>query len=125
MIGMKFYEIFQRLLDERGITTQVVADATGIPYQTLAGIAPKQKETLSFKWIPKLAKFFDVSMDYLITGNELPKTTPMALTDDEQNLITLWRQLPHDEQMKMIGRIEAVLEQCATEDDCHNLFQGA
>jgi len=38
-------------------------------------------------------------------------------TRKDDHLIKLWRQLPYEEQIKMLGRIEAKVEECAASED--------
>lgn len=66
----KFSEVFKRLMRERGVTAKLVSQATGIPPSTLsewsAGRVPKLGED-----VLRLARFFGVTVDYLITGNHV------------------------------------------------------
>jgi transcriptional regulator with XRE-family HTH domain len=62
------YEIYQKLLDERGIKNAEVSRATGISNMTLSdwkrGISTPKTDKLQ-----KIADFFGVSLDYL-TGRD-------------------------------------------------------
>lgn len=63
------YEIYQRILDEKGLKNSDVSRGTGISNMTLSdwkrGIStPKQDKMI------KIAKFLDVSVEYLMTGEE-------------------------------------------------------
>ena len=63
------YEIYQRLLDEKGLKNSDVSRATGVSNMTLSdwkrGIStPKTKN------MKKIADFFGVSEEYLRTGKE-------------------------------------------------------
>lgn len=64
-----FSETLSQLLRQRGVSSKVVSQATGIPTSTLSewtsGRLPKVGED-----VLKLAKFFGVSLEYLITGKE-------------------------------------------------------
>ena len=63
------YEIYQRLLDERNLKNADISRATGISNMTLSDwkngkTTPKQDK------LQKIADFFGVSIDYLMTGKE-------------------------------------------------------
>lgn len=64
------YDIFQKLLDERGVTAYRVAKETGVGTATLSSwkngrYTPKPDK------MQKLADYFGVSLEYLMTGKEL------------------------------------------------------
>lgn len=64
------YHDFERLCEQRGVRSSDVARATGIPAQTFSawkkGLYTPKPEKLT-----KIAAYFDVPVDYLITG-EMP-----------------------------------------------------
>lgn len=62
------YEIFEQLLSKYGVTAYRVAKETGITTATLTNwkqgkYTPKQDK------LQKIADYFGVSLDYLMTGN--------------------------------------------------------
>ena len=61
------YEIFERLLKERGITAYKVAQDTGITTATLSSWK-KGRYTPKREKLQKLADYFNVSLEYLMTG---------------------------------------------------------
>lgn len=63
------YERYQKLLDEKGLKNADVSRATGISNMTLSDwkngkSTPKQDKLM------KIADYFGVSLDYLMTGKE-------------------------------------------------------
>lgn len=63
------YEIFVKLLKQRGVTAYKVSKATGIASSTFSDwkngrSTPKQDK------LQKIADYFGVSVDYLVTGKE-------------------------------------------------------
>ena len=63
------YSIYQQLLDERGLKNADISRATGISNMTLSDwkngkSTPKQDKLM------KIADYFGVSLDYLMTGEE-------------------------------------------------------
>ncbi|HBV87001.1 MAG TPA: hypothetical protein DEF42_10205 [Desulfosporosinus sp.] len=111
---MNMIEKIEMMMKERDLNKSDVAKGAGIPYTTLDGLFKKGFENVRFPTLKKLAQFFDVSMEYLSNENEdnrdFGKVFINEFDADEQRLISLWRKLSRDEQMKLIGRIEAKLE---------------
>ena len=67
----------------------------------------------------KFAEALNVDITWLL-GVELNRVSPERHspigTRKDDRLIRLWRQLPYEEQIKMLGRIEDKLEECATSE---------
>ena len=63
------YEIFVQLLDRTGKKASDVAKATGIPSSTFSDWK-KGKSSPKAEKLQKLADYFGVSVDYLMTGKE-------------------------------------------------------
>ena len=74
------YEIYQRLLDEKGLKNADVSRGTGISNMTLSDWKNGKSTPKSDK-MQKIADFLDVSVDYLITGKEKEYTVEIAETD--------------------------------------------
>lgn len=74
------YEIFLKLLDEKGVTAYKVGKATGIGGSTFTDwktgrSVPKQEK------LQKIADYFGVSLDYLMTGSDSKYSDTDALLD--------------------------------------------
>ncbi|MEM5770336.1 MAG: helix-turn-helix transcriptional regulator [Bacillota bacterium] len=67
------------LRSEKGLTQQIVADNIGISRATYAHYEINRREPDN-KTLRKLARFFDVSTDYLLELTDLPK--PYVLSKD-------------------------------------------
>lgn len=63
------YEIFDRLCKERDVTPYKVGKETGIATSTLSDWK-KGKSTPKQNKLMKIADYFNVSLDYLMTGEE-------------------------------------------------------
>lgn len=111
---MNMIEKIQMLMNERDLNKADVSKGADIPYTTIDGLFKKGYENTRYPTLRKLSIFFDVSMEYLITDDEenrdAGKISFMDVTPEELNLLNLWRKLPRDEQMKLLGRIELKLE---------------
>ena len=74
------YEIYQRLLDEKGLKNADVARATGISNMTLSDWKRGKSVPKSDK-MRKIAEYLNVSVDYLMTGKDGAFTKEIAETD--------------------------------------------
>lgn len=63
------YEIFEQLLQKYGLTAYKVAKETGVT-QTALSNWKTGKSTPTTKTLQKIAGYFSVSIDYLMTGKE-------------------------------------------------------
>lgn len=77
------YEIFVKLLEKYGVTAYKVSKATGIGGSTFTDwkngrSVPKQDK------LQKIADYFGVTVDYLITGVEEPQQKEITLTPKDE-----------------------------------------
>ena len=61
------YEIYKRILDEKGLKNSDVSRGTGISNMTLSDWK-RGKSTPKYENMKKIADFLDVSVEYLMTG---------------------------------------------------------
>ena len=92
------YEIFEKLCEERGVTAYRVCKSTGITTATISNwkagrYTPKQEK------MQKIADYFGVSLEYLMTGNEssqessnLTKRDTKEITEMLNNMEDLLKQ---------------------------------
>ena len=76
------YEIYQRLLDEKGLKNSDVSRGTGVSNMTLSDWK-RGKTTPKTDTMQKIADFLGVSVDYIMTGKENQFTIEMADMDAE------------------------------------------
>lgn len=80
------YDIFERLLNERGVTAYRVAKETGVTTATLTNwkkgnYTPKQDK------LQKIADYFGVTIEYLMTGkNRSEVPSPVLTARDERDI---------------------------------------
>ena len=74
------YEIFVQLLDRTGKKASDVAKATGIPSSTFSDWK-KGKSSPKAEKLQKIADYFGVSVDYLMTGKEEPEEKRKPYSD--------------------------------------------
>jgi transcriptional regulator with XRE-family HTH domain len=111
VIPMKFYERFNKLLKDNDISIGKISKEIGVPYTTLDAISKRQLTNIKLENVFKIAKYFGVTVEYLATGSEEPILESIKLNEEERDLITLWRKMPRDERMKIVGRVEVIVEQ--------------
>lgn len=66
-----------------------------------------EKQSPSIERVYKVANFLNVSLDYLFTDKE---SSPSELSDDERKLLEYFKELPPQEQGRLVGRVELLAE---------------
>lgn len=79
------YEVFEQLLQEFGVTTADVCKATGIGQSTMSNWKNRHN-LLSAKNAQLIADFFNVSVDYLMTGKEKEGGENYYLNDETASI---------------------------------------
>lgn len=65
------YENYCRIRDERGVTDYIVARETGLN-QSVFSDWKKGKSTPKTEKLLRIARYFGISLDYLVTGQKTP-----------------------------------------------------
>lgn len=103
------YEIFERLLQQHGITAYKVSKETGITQSTLSDWK-RGRSTPKTDNMKKIADYFGVSVDYLMTGEDSEKTKSDELT-------------AHDR--RDIGKdLDRIMEEIANDEDGPLFYNG-
>lgn len=80
------YEIFNKLLEERNLKAADVCRGTGLP-SSLFSEWKRGKSTPKADKMKKIADFFEVSVEYLLTGEEaIEKSKPTLTPKDERDI---------------------------------------
>ena len=83
------YEIFEQLLQKYGVSAYKVAKETGVTQSTLSDWK-RGRSTPKSENMKKLADYFGVSIDYLMTGKEdLQEKEPQLKPKDERGIKTI------------------------------------
>ena len=77
------YEVFEQLLQKYGITAYKVSKDTGITQSTLSDWK-RGRSTPKTDNMKKIADYFGVSVEYLMTGIEEPKEKEITLTPKDE-----------------------------------------
>ena len=99
------YDIFVRLLAERGVTTADVCKATGISQSTLSNWK-KRNNVLSPALLGKIADYFHVSLDYMMGKEENPAAANtiferqdiVKISDEAKHVAMIYDKLPPEVQ---------------------------
>lgn len=96
------YEFFERLLQERGLTSAEVCAATGIGQATISAWK-KRRGILGAEYLLKLSKYFKVPMEYFMGGDcvswddemkEVVQTDDYYISDDAKEMAQFLFQHP-------------------------------
>lgn len=88
------YEIFERLLQEKGLKAADVSRATGIKSPVFSEWK-KGKSNPNAEKLIKIANFLDVSVEYLITGKE-PNVSYLYSDENADLLIEITKNIRND-----------------------------
>ena len=81
------YEGFEQLLQKHGVSPYKVSKDTGVTQTSLSNWKTG-KSTPTTKTLQRLADYFGVTLDYLMTGKEEPKEKSPELTARDEKDIT-------------------------------------
>ena len=79
----KMYEVFEQLLQKHGVTPYKVAKEAGVT-QTALSNWKSGRSTPSSKTLQKIADYFGITVDYLMTGKDNPKEKAPELTAKDE-----------------------------------------
>lgn len=110
---MSFWEVFSDLCNSKGTKPNPVGKKVGVASSTITqwknGSIPNG-ETLI-----KIADYFDCSVDYLLGRNlvstKQEKSPSSYLTENEQKIIDVFKNLNNTQQGEIIGRAQLMAEQ--------------
>ena len=95
------YEIFEQLLQKYGVTSYKVAKEAGVT-QTALSNWKSGRSTPTIKTLQKIADYFGVTVDYLMTGKEEvpsePQLTAKDKRDIEKDLESIMEKLNNQEE---------------------------
>ena len=111
------YEIYQILLDEKGLKNADVARATGISNMTLSDWKRGKSVPKSDK-MRKIAEYLNVSVDYLMTGKDVEFTAEMAeidvtlsnMSERMKEYALRLNNLPSDKQELVMNLIDTLMK---------------
>lgn len=87
----------ERLLEERELTQRKVAEDLHIARSTMNGYV-KGKRQPDYETLIQIARYFDVSVDYLLGVTNIRKNAEGSLSMKEGDLVGIYRSLQADKQ---------------------------
>lgn len=98
------------LIDQSQKSYQELEKITGIKKSSLQRYASGKTTKIPLDVIEKLSVAFGVTQEYLIGWEEKPPTHSNSLTEGEEQLINLFRQIPADQQGLVLQMIRVALD---------------
>lgn len=90
---MELWQVFEKLLRQKGIKIADVANATKLPYTTVDSIIKKKQKDMKYSNAQKIANYFGVSVEFLATGKEYvteeSNVTPILLQTNNVSIPVL------------------------------------
>ena len=104
---MEIIERIYQLLDEKDKRAYELCEKLSIRTSTMSTWKARTNDPPA-KYMKTIADFFGVSLEYLMTGQEAPvrKNT----TQEEDNLLDLFRSLPEPKKYEFIGELKGFLK---------------
>ena len=109
-----FYKIFTKLCNDSGSSPTETLKKMGLSTSKLT--AWKNGSIPSGTILLLISEFFNVSVDYLLTGKEKNSSTD-NLSENEQEMLDVFSKFNDREQIKLIGRLEELYRQKQIKED--------
>lgn len=104
---MEIIERIYETLDNKGKKAIDLVNCLGITTSTMSTWKARKNDPPA-KYMPAIAKFLDVSLDYLMTGVDAP--VRKCTTEEEDELLELFRSLPVNKKYEFIGELRGFLK---------------
>lgn len=104
---MEIIERIYQLFDEQNKRANALCEKLNIRTSTMSTWKSRVSDPPA-RYMKTIADFFNVSLDYLMTGKEAPvrkDTTP-----EEDELLELFRSLPEPKKYEFIGELKGFLK---------------
>ena len=107
---MEIIERIYKLLDEKGLRASDLCVELEIRQSTMS-TWKSHKNDPPAKYMPTIAKFLGVSLDYLLSGESAPAVR--YTSEEEDELLELYRQLPMNKRYEFVGELKGFLRALA------------
>jgi transcriptional regulator with XRE-family HTH domain len=105
---MNFSRRFKRLRESRGWTQEDAAERLGVSRPTIAGYESEEKNRIPRQeTLHKIAKLFNVSIDYLLSGSDKPMINDQA----KSAVMEAYDRLPLEKKKLIDDMIKALNEE--------------
>ncbi len=102
---MDFSIRLKNLIEENGLAQKQLAVDLHIADSTISGYLSSYRQP-DFEMLVRIARYFDVSTDYLLGLSPDKKPAPSDLDDAESELIYIYRSLNPERKSLLIGQAE-------------------
>lgn len=92
----ELYNRIEKLCKENGINITIMCKETGASRGSLTDLKSGRKKSLSTETITKIADYFDVTVDYLISGT---KENSESVSKDDNIKFALWGTSEVDDEV--------------------------
>lgn len=107
---MAYYRRIRELREDSDKTQREVADYLGTPYQYYA-VYEKGGSEISFERAIALAKYYNVSLDYLAGLTDVKKNSSVnSVPDSGQELLDLIKRLRNDEKATLAEFLQTLVK---------------
>jgi transcriptional regulator with XRE-family HTH domain len=119
---MEYSQIIMSYIESAGVTSYKLSKATGISESTFSKWNSEPTSNISVLKVKKIADFFNVTVDYLLTGNSDSDLSPL-----ENELIDIYRRFFGVKQLREEHRtqIGADIEMLKVFHDLNGVGQAA
>lgn len=104
---MEIIERITKTLENSDKKASELCEYLGIRTSTMSTWKTRNSDPPA-KYIKPIADFLDVSVNYLLTGEDTP--TRKNITEKEDELLELYRALPQNKQYEFIGELKGFLK---------------
>lgn len=103
---MRFSNMLKKLREQKNVTQKHLADHLKVTRSTIAGYETKGKQP-DYERLLKIAAYFGVSVDYLLTGSDWEYTSHnTSFSNKSIEILTTSQQLSEES----LGRLEEYLQ---------------
>lgn len=96
-----FLETLNSLMESNGLNKNTLSKYSGIPYTTIVGFYTKGTDNVKLSTLRKLADYFNVSLDFLINGQDATENTDSI----ENELMTSFNKLNKKGKTEAVKRV--------------------
>lgn len=110
---MEFATRLSELIEGAGLNSLRLSKEIGVA-DRLIGAWRKGEKRPTLDNLVLLAGFFNVSLDYLVGRSEIPematkKEPALEISENGQEMLRLYEQLPEHEQLLLLGRLQEMV----------------
>lgn len=83
---MDIYDRINKLLKEQKKTRKTLAEISGVSYNTLTSLFMRRSKNIEIETLKKLARGLNTTVDYLVTGNDVPQYTDFVIPEKYKDI---------------------------------------